>query len=360
MRQLTLSLLLGALACLQAGEWRIALIPPADNAQAQMLARSVAGRVGLPVDVLSPEDFVNPAVFNAQRYPLAVFTGHERYAYTVKETGDGATALLRYLHEDGTLLVAGLCWPFYRPYDWDGTDWQRSQGGPPRFSGQADQYLAEQMQRFNQNADSSFNRQLGLNISGEGTQQFEKPEEAVTFVRLAKADLRWPEDVPYPAPGGDMRYRPVSTSLPFPGLRIDPLVTLKGESGTDYGPAFAFVSHPGKGLVAYVAEPLLRTPRGEDVVFTVLVRVAQRNGFAAEGPDTNAIAARLATVRATVAALPATSPVRTLFARELVLLDAGLASCRDATHVGNPARATTLATALAERLAQLEDRLKAK
>jgi len=358
MRQLTLSFFLAAVACLQADEWRIALIPPADNAPAQALVRTVAGRVGLPVDVLSPEDFVNPAVFNAQRYPLAVFTGHERYAYTIKETGDGAKALLRYLHEDGTLLVAGICWPLYRPYDWDGKDWQRSQGGPPTFGGQDDPYLAEQMRRFNQNADSSFNRQLGLNISGEGTQQFEKPEETVTFVRLPNADLRWTADVPYPAPGGDMRYRPVSTSLPFPGLRIEPLITLKGESGTDYGPAFAFVFQPEKGMVAYAAEPLLRTPRGEDVVFTVLQRVARRNGFSAAGVDLAPVATRLTAAHtAAQAAVPA---LRTLLLREAAQLGTGLASARDAVLVGNGAWAKVLATGVLDRLDRLEGRLKAK
>jgi hypothetical protein len=364
MKRLTAALLLSVLGCLHAGEWRVALIPPQDNSQSRELVRAVAQRVGLPVDVVSPEDFVNPETFNATRYPLAVFTGHERYCYTVKETGDGAKALLRYLHNGGTLFVAGICWPFYRPYDWDGREWQRSSGKLPEFAGKADDYLAKQMQRFNQNADSSFNRQLGLNISGDGTKQFEKPEEPVTFVRLPNADLRWSGDVPYPLPGGDMRFRPVSTALPAMDLKIEPLVTLKGESGTNYGPAFAFVTRPGAagktGVVAYVAEPLLRTPRGEDVVFTVLARTAKKNGFTQQTNAVTDLQSRLTQARQTIAALPAASPVRELLSREAGLIADGLGSCRDAATVGNLALADQLAKAIEDRLATQEQRLGAK
>jgi hypothetical protein len=364
MRTTIISLLVALVGCLQAGEWRIALIPPADNTHATGLVRTVAQRVGLQVDELSPADFVDPEAFNAKRYPMAVFTGHERYAYTVTESGDGAKALLRYLNEGGTLLVAGICWPLYRPCDWDGQQWQRSNGKPPAFSGRADDHLAQQMQRFNQNTDSSFNRQLGLNISGTGTEQFEKPDEPVTFTRLADANVRWPEDVAYPLPGGDMRYRPVSTTMPFPGPTIEPLVTLKGKSGTDYGTAFALVTHVREGerpgVVAYVAEPLLRTPRGEDVVFTVVSRVAGRNDFGQRAAELGEVQSRLAKAQEKAAGLPPVSPVRELLCREAGLIARAIQNCEDAASVGSVERMEQLRKATEARLETLEGRLGAK
>jgi len=39
-------------------------------------------------------------------------TGNEDYLETVTQPGDGREALLRYVREGGTLVVAGICRPF--------------------------------------------------------------------------------------------------------------------------------------------------------------------------------------------------------------------------------------------------------
>ena len=184
------ALLVGAAALTCGLAWSeglsIALIPPLDRPDVAASVGAFARTFGLQVDELTPEQLVNPAVFSPKRYPAAIYTGLERYVYEVFQPGDGAEALLRYLGEGGTLIVSGVCWPFYRPFKWINGSLQRYDGTVPEFRGPKDAWLEKAMTQLNQSATGSLNRFLGLNISGEGTTQFESPDESIEF-RVSEA-----------------------------------------------------------------------------------------------------------------------------------------------------------------------------
>ncbi|MBN2450853.1 MAG: hypothetical protein JXR77_10720 [Lentisphaeria bacterium] len=289
--------LLGTLP-LAAEPLRVALIPPQDYEPTLSLFRRLGQELGIPPEEVPPESFVDPLAFSAARYPLAVYTGAERYCFTVSQSGDGARALLRYVEEGGVLLVAGMCWPFYRPVDWRGGAWVPSEGRLPAFAGAEDDALSRSMKAFGQTAVGNFNRFLGLNVSGQGTKQFEAPDEGIRLLltEAGRGLFALPGEFPFPA-SGDLRFRPVSVSHGLAGWDLEPAMDAVGESGVAYGAASARVRHPGGGQVIYVWGTLMTTPQAEAVADGVLRLAASRQQ--AGGPE----AARSAACRQHLAAL---------------------------------------------------------
>lgn len=275
------AVLLGLLAkAATCGPLAIAIVPPQDYQPTISQVKTAAAALQVAVDELTPDQLVDPGLFNATRYPLAVYVGGERYAYTVKTPGDGAEALLRYVHQGGTLLVAGMCWPFYRPVDYLGEKWTPSKGEVPQFRKDADEHLVSQMKALGQSSVGNFNRYLGINISGEGTEQFEAPDEPITM-RLVSDRIRpagLPEAFPFPS-SGDLRFRPASERVGLDGVEFEPVIKAVGESMQDYGAAMAVIRHPGppEGLVVYVWGTLMTTSHAPAITADVLRLAARRS-----------------------------------------------------------------------------------
>ena len=92
---------------------RIAFLPP-HEAYTKIL-RTACNTLGAPPAMLSPESLVDPAEFNPERYPIAVYSAPETFVHTVKAPGDAARALERYLSGGGCLVSAARGYPFYYP-----------------------------------------------------------------------------------------------------------------------------------------------------------------------------------------------------------------------------------------------------
>lgn len=353
----------------QAAPLSVALIPPQDYAPTLSQFRAAGNALGIAVDEVSPEELVDPEAFSPSRYPLAVYAGGERYAYTVRETGDGAEALLRYVREGGVLLISGLCWPFYRPVDWSAGRWAPSEGQPPRFTDDVDRYLLRQMRALNQTSVGNFNRFLGLNISGEGTVQFEAPEESITFrlVEGAEELFSLPATFPFPE-AGDQRYRPVSPRVGLPGYDFRPIAVAVGASGREYGPGIAVVrpGEEGAGVVVYVWGTLMDTGLGETITRDVLRLAAQATStpedtrrMADLAGQARELEQRAEQVAARLAATPPDMPARGYLVREGERVEEALTSLDDTIMVRNFEAAAALMDILRADLARLESRLAA-
>ncbi len=327
---------------------RIALVPPQDFEPTLSHISAAGAMLSVDVDTLTPEQLVDPNAFNAAKYPLAVYAGKERYCYTVKGPGDGAEALLRYVREGGVLLVAGLCWPFYRPVDYFGGQWLTSKGELPTFRADADEYLVKQMKQLDQSSVGNFNRYLGLNIAGEGTQQFERPEESVTLKVVSRElrDVALPAGFPFPGSGSDLRFRPASSRTGLPNFTFEPLVTAVGESGTEYGAAMALIRHnaqgPKPGTVYYVWGTLMATNYAPAITREVIRLAAKQSSTSDDRAVMGRLRQRLQTLAdmnsAVVEALdgaPQDTPALSYMTREADALDAILGGLKDTILVRN-------------------------
>ncbi len=270
-------------AAASAGQFRVAVIPPPDFQPTISAVQAVCKLAGAEVRMLSPEELVQPGLLRAPNFQAAVYAGAERYLYKVLKPGDAAQALLDYLSSGGTLIVAGSCWPFYRPVEWTGGDYVAYNGPVVKWRGPEDSWLRAQMQAFKQRAAGTFNRFLGLNISGEGTRQFERPPEEIKLVRTPEGARLFPSlpaEMPFPATG-DLRFRPASPNNLGPGVRFTPVMVAVGKSGTEYGPAIAVVEHvSGRlkgGAVVYIWGTLVHA-LGWQPIADALAIAARRAG----------------------------------------------------------------------------------
>jgi len=347
----------------------VALVPPQDYEPTLAQLTAIGKAMGITVTQLTPAELVNAAAFNAANYPLAVYTGRERYCYTVDKPGDGASALLRYVREGGVLLVAGLCWPFYRPVDYVNGEWVASQGELPEFAADADEHLRRQMERLNQSAVGNFNRYIGLNISGEGTTQFESPEEPVTLRRNTNTELTFglPEQFEFPAQG-DLRYRPVSARHGMPQARFVPIVTAFGDSGNEYGPGIAVVTREPqegrRGTVIYVWGTFMSTRHAPGIVREV-IRLAARESATSEdrarvadltGKLQGMVDASTA-LQKTLTDAPDTTPALTYLRRQTDHVAEALRQLQDTIVVRSFGPAERSLTGLDDTLQRLEGRV---
>ena len=82
---------------------KIALLPLSTSGAAANFA-ALTG-LNLKWRSLTETQMVDAAYFTASRFPLAFYLGSENYVKTVTTTGDGKTAISRYLAGGGTLVV---------------------------------------------------------------------------------------------------------------------------------------------------------------------------------------------------------------------------------------------------------------
>lgn len=222
---------------------RVAVLP--DPAQAD-LRRSRVGQAlqALGIDrhlvYLSPDQLIDPSVFNVQRFPVAMHVSGESYWQTVREPEDGDAALRRYLDAGGRLLVL--------PY------------GPLPF--------CYNQQNVPVMAASKFGMRMGQGAFSEPP-----PGRELTFHRHAAADLLadMGDRLPFPSPReADQRWRPVNGPTES-SARYIPWLTLHDETGQSYGEGAAAIELASGGRLVYAWSSLLaRDPWRRAIVVAAL------------------------------------------------------------------------------------------
>ena len=209
------------------------------------------------VVLLSKEDLVNPAAFNARRIRVALYLGFESYYQTVHAGGDGDAALTRWLKSGGTLVsLAGGPFPFYY------NEADKAVVSAARFG------LPVCGSGANQRTDTLQSATTGWEKPPAGARlTFHVAPGRGVFDRLPAA-IPWRSD-------GDQRWRPILNVVPK-GNTYTPLVTLKDEKGRSCGDAAAMIEYRAGDLagarVLYVWNSLRLHPRCEPALLVGLFR----------------------------------------------------------------------------------------
>ena len=345
---------------------RAAFLPPLDRSDVYQLTENLARTLGFTADAISPIQMIDPNIFAPRRYQAAIYTGRERYLYQVRKPGDAVSALMHYLSDGGTLIVAGVCWPFYRPCRWDGHDFVPYAGPLPTYSGPRDTWLEKQMARLRQSPTGTFNRFLGLNIAGEGTEQFERPpdDDRLTVIVTDSGRRLFPSlpaRVPFPS-SGDLRFRPAFSRNLGPGIRYTSIATVVGESGKTYGDAICLIEHTSgrlaPGRVIYIWGTLIQGDLGRAIILDALRLCARRAGICADAEARRAarLAAQL-TKLATQAAALHSLPERTYFTRQAMALADRARLAQAMADLGNARRAQSILADISSTAALLSRRV---
>jgi hypothetical protein len=207
----------------------IALLPP----EAAGITRGLLGRVrfGERAVNVAPEVLVDRAAFNAELFPVALYAGGEDYVDTVREAGDAAGAVVRYLEEGGSLVIIGTGpWPFYYA---TGPGFKRAEPLTAR---------------------------LGLPL----VMAVESPAPEELLVRVCVQALVETSRDEFPYPPGDSRLRTIDRRrLPARAV-YTAIAQVVGKSGKEYGDAAGVVELPARGgargSVLYIAHSLLADP----------------------------------------------------------------------------------------------------
>lgn len=215
---------------------RIALLPPTTaGATATFAALTGLRKLWIP---LSEQQLVDPAAFNAVRYPLAFYLGSERYVKTVQTTGDGKQAIARYLSEGGTLVLLASG-PFPMFYG----------DGPGGFQGPADALLPP----------------LGLPIQIT----FEQAPAGLRLQQYPTQSVLPSVPTSFAFPAGDPRLRSINRSALNSAHRYTPILRVSGAQGQDYGDAAGYLEfRTGSargGKVLYIWSTLLASPEGQTI-----------------------------------------------------------------------------------------------
>jgi hypothetical protein len=225
-------------------EKTVAILPPESGAS-PINAMLMRGGFRKRTAALTPEQLIDPARFNAQKFPAALYLDGEDYVDTVKTPGDGAEALARYVREGGTLvLLASQPYPLYY-------------GTGPNGEHKAEPLLPR----------------LGLPLTNAIESE---PEEKRTVRQVIGQQglIDIPDSFPYPE--GDPRLRSVDTAHLPPGAAYTPIYRVRGATGTDYGDAAALIELPSsggrRGRILYISNVLLRDPENGPRVQRAVLR----------------------------------------------------------------------------------------
>lgn len=197
---------------------RVAVLPTGPRGPASRFAR----RIGLleKADLLTPEQMVEPGVLDADRYPVVLHLGGERYPFSVRADGDGREAVVRYLRSGGLLICAG-----YEPFPFYYADDLRRPQAAPR----AHPLLPE----------------LGVPFRS----QFEKPPAGHMYRVDYAASQRIVPDLPWQLEfptEGDQRLRSIHCDeVDDKFIRSQTIYSVSNEHGEDYGDAAASIEWRG-------------------------------------------------------------------------------------------------------------------
>ncbi len=241
-------------------------VPTAGNPRSNPIIR-LLHEAGLNdyVRILSPEDLVNPQVFNTRDVWIAFYFGGEDYYQSVRRQGDGDEALAKWLQSGGTLVsLASGPFPFYY------NEKNQPQVSSPKF---------------------------GLPISGSGAGArldtldvampggWEKPPEGVQLAfhlnPAQKVLSGLPATIPW-ATEGEQRWRPL-LNVVDPQDLYTPLVTLQDQTGRKYGEAAGMIEYRAGPLsgarVMYVWNGLRGRPELQRVILIDLLRYLLTNAL---------------------------------------------------------------------------------
>lgn len=232
---------------------RIAALPPADGEPAALSTVLAQTRLRQKLVSLRGEDLLDPERFNARRYPVALYVGAERHLRTIRQPNDAADAVVRYLAEGGTIVMAtSMPYPTYYAID---------AGEPQPIPNQP------------------LLRRLGIDIVAgferppEGAQLTIHPVEGQTVLPSLKGS--WP----YPTTG-DLRLRAFGVRE-GEASKMTPLIEVRDAQGKTIGPCAALFElggpeHPA-GTILYVWSGVMNDARvAEDVVSDLVRWIAGR------------------------------------------------------------------------------------
>lgn len=222
----------------------IAIIPDdAAGAASAFLHRTGLYDKSVP---LTCTQLIDPAKFSAARFPLAVALGEEEYIRTVRTQGDAREALIRYLHEGGTLLVlASGPYPLYYAVDMQPGGKKTQQAAP-------------------------LLRELGMPIGNA----YETPPPGLLVKRADSGNIleNIPAEMPYPE--GDARLRSIDREKLPPNAQYEPLLSVSDANGRNYGDAacrMQFTSGPASGgAVVYMWSTLSASANGDVILGDII------------------------------------------------------------------------------------------
>lgn len=194
---------------------KIAVIPPVES---KNYVIEYLKKEGVEAQLLTPQDFVNPEVFNAVNFPMAVYAGFEKYTQTVKEANDGDRALLSYITKGGTLFVLPA--------------------GPAPFFFNEKNRIVDSAGMIGLDIVKGKNDKFGTAMG------FEKPMDGAVLNLNVQKDLKavegaLPDKMPFPSKD-DLRWR-ASVNRTASKSYI-PLVSLSDDKGVWLGDAAAYKS----------------------------------------------------------------------------------------------------------------------
>jgi len=203
---------------------------------------------GLEIKELTPEEMLDPAAFNAKRFPVLINAGNESYVQTAHEKGDVDRAIARYLNEGGLLMALTLRpLPFFLNEKKEHVNSARQFGfiiGGP--AAKAEKEKAEKAPEKGPAAGG-----------GAAIGSWEKPPAGVklTFHIDNQALTGLPGAAAFPETG-DQRWRPASNGDLSKDDVYLPLIRLKDDKGGLYGDGAVYIEHkssaPQKGKNIYV------------------------------------------------------------------------------------------------------------
>lgn len=240
------------------GQIAVLPVPHLENPRSHPFVRLLA-KAGLAPHLvfLTPEDFVNPFVFNRQKISLALHLGiSETYYQNIARPYDGDEALRRWLKAGGTLLVLDSGpFPFYYNEKGEAVVSAGKFGLPICGSG----------------VGARADKLPGISIHG-----WEKPPAGVSLTFRVNRDILpgLPATIPWPEKA-DPRWRPI-VNLVGPGNEYLSLITLQDNKGQSYGDGAAYIHYRQGELagarVAYVWHSLRADPDIERTLLTALLR----------------------------------------------------------------------------------------
>jgi hypothetical protein len=225
----------------------MAVLPPTPGGPGDLIL-SEAG-LNPKLTTISPEQLIDPKVFNAQRFKVAFYMSNEDYVATVRAPGDGAAAYERYLAEGGTMVCLAP--------------------GPLPFC-----YALAGAKKTPDNLLPK----LGFPIANA----WEVAPDGLTLTNAAPQVLHsLPASLPWPK--GDPRLRRVFAASVDKANKYVPLISVRGQDGSDQGDAACAMelgSGPAKGgRIVYVWSTLLTMPQAPELVGDVLAATLEDSLF---------------------------------------------------------------------------------
>ena len=221
----------------------IAIIPPTDR-DIELGSKNIKSRIdqikkitdllGISLKILSVDEFYNPAVFNVDKFPVAIYVGGQGFIHTFKSPGDGEKILIDYMKNKGFLMSFSLTgsYPFICKLDWNGKLWEDK--GPDFFD-----IYGTKLEMFISGAGRKMGDSEGLEQYPAGEQLFFEfnPYQKIFKCFLPRVPVEFNKPVDF------LLWRPISeVGLPEEDIFV-PVLVLRNQYGKPYGSGIAYIEH---------------------------------------------------------------------------------------------------------------------